>query len=291
MVAKLIVSGETREVARRRAIRPCAVITCSACVPTSPSCFTCSSIRDSWTARSTPASSIAKARSARRIPTALPPAALEAASGSSRGPSHRSPRASPRASVPAPDPFTSLTGWRGWTITGDRARACTPVVDWEKRWSVAVAGAARSALGLGGRHRRGDGRQRSRALPRRSAPATEDASEGGRHDGADAGDRGEAAGRGGQSVKARHRAGARSDEDGTAHPRVGGRPHEGGALRAGRAGAARCRAGGPGVADAPSPRVTIVEVGPRDGLQNEAASVPTATRLPSSIGCRPPDTR
>ena len=38
-------------------------------------------------------------------------------------------------------------------------------------------------------------------------------------------------------------------------------------------------------------RVTIVEVGPRDGLQNEAGVVPTATRLPSSISCRRPDTR
>lgn len=60
-------------------------------------------------------------------------------------------------------------------------------------------------------------------------------------------------------------------------PRGRGSP---GRLRAGRSRPARRRAGGTGVSRPTLPRrVTIVEVGPRDGLQNEAGVVPTAAKV------------
>src|SRR5207247_2011059 len=74
----------------------------------------------------------------------------------------------------------------------------------------------------------------------------------------------------------RHRHSPRGDENGAADPRARGRHGDGGSLCRGRDRAA----GRPShrVHMTP-PRVTIVEVGPRDGLQNEQVSVSTADKI------------
>src|SRR6185295_15939475 len=111
-----------------------------------------------------------------------------------------------------------------------------------------------------------------RGLPGRAPPRVRRA--GGAH--AREGDRGEGVpgtGRG----QGRGAAGGRGHEDGERHPRTAGRPGQV-RLRGGRPdGEPGRRARGAGMTR-PS-RVTVVEVGPRDGLQNEAAAVTVDDRV------------
>src|SRR6185436_15878333 len=74
--------------------------------------------------------------------------------------------------------------------------------------------------------------------------------------------------------KGRYRGAARGDEDGAADSRARRRRRRRRPLPRGRAGAGRCAAGRPAMS-----RITVVEVGPRDGLQNEAARVSTGDKV------------
>ena len=78
----------------------------------------------------------------------------------------------------------------------------------------------------------------------------------------------------------RHRGDSGGDEDGASAARATRWRGEGRSLPARRARAAWRAARGDRVTDTRFPRhVTVVEVGPRDGLQNEAAILPSATKI------------
>jgi 3-methylcrotonyl-CoA carboxylase alpha subunit len=94
-------------------------------------------------------------------------------------------------------------------------------------------------------------------------------------DGADAGAHRQGHDQGGrESRQGRRPPDPGGDEDGAHHYRAEGRHREGNPLCAGRAGTGGC-----GIGDARVNTVRIVEMGPRDGLQNEPHEVPTAVKV------------
>ena len=77
----------------------------------------------------------------------------------------------------------------------------------------------------------------------------------------------------------RSRGGPRGHEDGAGRPGAPRRRRRGRALSRRRAGDEPGHAGGAGAVTTGGRRIAVVEVGPRDGLQNEAAAVPTDRKI------------